>query len=196
MLKVNFKIIIFVILVLWGLSFRLLPHPWNFTPIGAISLFSGFYFRKKYAIFAPILAMFLSDIFLGFYDFKLMISVYGSFCLISLIGILIKKRKNLKTILAGSLSASILFFLITNFAVWKFTNWYPNNLSGLIQCFILGLPFFKNTLMGDLFYTSILFGAYEMVSILAKRKLIFIPSQLLSYIFLKLSLPPVKRKEK
>ena len=174
MLKVNFNIIIFLILVIFGAAFRLLPHPWNFTPIAAIALFSGVYFGKKYALLAPISAMFFSDIFLGFYNLKLMILVYGSFILISLIGILIRKKKNLKTILVGSLSASILFFLITNFAVWQFTSWYPKTLSGLIQCFILALPFFRNTLFGDLFYTGILFSAYELAfafNIYLKKKL-------------------------
>ena len=168
------EIIIFLILVSWGAIFRLLPHPWNFTPIGAIALFSGFYFRKKYVILAPIFSMFFSDIFLGFYNLKLMIPVYGSFILVCLIGILIRKKKSLKTILAGSLSASILFFLITNFAVWQFTNWYPKNLSGLIQCFVLALPFFRNTLFGNLFYTGILFSAYELafsLNMYLKKKL-------------------------
>ncbi|MBZ9578496.1 hypothetical protein KJA14_01455 [Patescibacteria group bacterium] len=167
--KIN-KIVIFVILVSLGLTFRLLPHPWNFTPIAAIALFSGVYLGKKYAFFAPILAMFLSDIFLGFYSWKLMLTVYGSFCLIGLIGLMIKKYKSLETILAGSLSGSVLFFLITNFAVWQFTNWYPKTLSGLIQCYILALPFFRNSLLGDLFYNFIFFGAYESVLTLVRRK--------------------------
>ncbi len=170
MLKVNFKIIIFVILVSLGLTFRLLPHPWNFTPIAAIALFSGVYLGKKYAILAPILAMFLSDIFLGSYEWKLVLLVYGSFCLIGLMGLVIRKHKSPATIFTGSLLGSILFFLITNFAVWQFTNWYPKTLSGLIQCYILALPFFRNSLLGDLFYNSIFFGAYETISVLARKK--------------------------
>jgi len=182
MLKLNSKIISlriffantqnisFLILVILGAVFRLLPHPWNFTPIAAITLFSGVYLGKKYAFFAPILAMFFSDIFLGFYEWKLMLAVYGSFALIFLIGLAIKKHKSLKTILAGSLTASVLFFLITNFVVWQFTPWYPKTLSGLIQCFILALPFFRNTLFGDLFYTIVLFGTYELVLILTKHR--------------------------
>jgi len=170
MLKLNFKIIIFLILVTLGAVFRLLPHPWNFTPIAAITLFSGVYLGKRYAILVPILAMFFSDIFLGFYEWKLMLAVYGSFALVGLIGLAIKKQKSLETILAGSLTASILFFLITNFAIWQFTSWYPKTLPGLIQCFILALPFFRNTLLGDLFFTGILFGAYELVLIFVEKK--------------------------
>ena len=173
------KIIIFIILVSLGLIFRLLPHPWNFTPIAAIALFSGVYLGRKYAFLAPVLAMFLGDIFLGFYNWKLMLTVYGSFALIGLIGLVIKKYKSLETILAGSLLASILFFLITNFAVWQFSSWYPKTLSGLTQCYILALPFFRNTLLGDLFYTSVFFGAYESILILVRRKKFgFLPHQL------------------
>jgi len=156
------KIIISVILVSMGVTFRLLPHPWNFTPIVAVALFSGVYLGKKYAFFVPLLAMFLSDIFLGFYEWKLMLAVYGSFALVGFIGILIRKHKSIQTVIGGTVLASILFFLITNFAVWQFTFWYPKTLSGLIQNYILALPFFRSALLGDLFYTGLFFGAYEM----------------------------------
>jgi len=170
MLNLNFKIIVFIILIILGAVFRLLPHPWNFTPIAAIALFSGVYLGEKYAFFTPVLAMLFSDVFLGFYEWKLMLAVYGSLVLVGFIGLLIKKHKNMKTILAGSLFASVLFFLITNFAVWQFTAWYPKTFSGMVQCYILALPFFRNTLLGDLFYTGILFGVYEFIFNLVKRK--------------------------
>jgi len=165
------KIIISITLITFGLFFRLIPHPWNFIPISAIALFSGVYLGRFYALVLPILAIFLSDIFLGFYEWKLMLAVYGSFVLIGLIGQVIRKHKSLETILLGSLSASILFFLITNFAVWQFTSWYPKTLSGLIQCYILALPFFRNALLGDLFYTGIFFGAYEMAEVWVRKRL-------------------------
>lgn len=164
------KIIISAILVAIGVISRLMPHPWNFAPIAAIGLFSGTYLGIFYSLILPPLSIFFSDIFLGFYEWKLMLAVYGSFALISLIGILIKKYKSFKTILTASLSASILFFLITNFAVWLFTLWYPKTFSGLIQCFILALPFFRNTLLGDLFYTGILFGTYELIFEFYRKK--------------------------
>lgn len=171
MLKGNFsKIIISAILIFIGAAFRLLPHPWNFTPIAAVALFSGAYLGKKYAFFVPFLAMFLSDVFLGFYEWRLMLAVYVSFALAGLIGLVIKKRKNPGTVLAGSLAASISFFLITNFAVWQFSFWYEKTLSGLFQCYVMALPFFRSGLLGDLFYTGILFGAYELILILVKKK--------------------------
>jgi hypothetical protein len=168
--KIIVKIIIPLILIGLAVSFRLLPHPWNFTPIAAVALFSGVYLGKRYALFVPLLAMFLSDIFLGFYDLKLMLAVYGSFALVGLIGLAIRRRKNPATVLGGSLAASTLFFLITNFAVWQFSFWYEKSLSGLFQCYALALPFFRSALLGDLFYTGVLFGAYEMVLLLLTKR--------------------------
>jgi len=165
------KIIIFVILVSLGLTFRLLPHPWNFTPIGAIALFSGVYLGRKYAFVAPILAMFLSDIFLGFYNWKLMLPVYGSFLLCVILGFWLKKHKQWYTVLGSSLFCSVLFFLITNFAIWAFTPWYAQTFSGIIQCYIMAIPFFKNTLLGDLFYVTIFFGVYEIVKVWIRKRL-------------------------
>ncbi len=173
MLKVNFKnkIIIFVILVVLGFAFRLLPHSWNFTPIGAIALFSGFYFKKKYAFVVPVLALFISDAFLGFYNWKLMLLVYGSFLLCVVLGFWLKKHKKWYTVAGTSIIAALLFFFITNFAVWMFTPWYAKTLSGIIQCYIMAIPFFRNTLLGNLFYVTVLFGAYEIVQVLIKNKL-------------------------
>lgn len=166
------KVIVSAILIVLGVAGRLLPHAFNFAPIAAIALFSGVYLGKKYAIIVPPLSMFLGDIFLGFYSLPLMTAVYGSFILVGILGILIRKYKSVTTILGASVLASVLFFLITNWAVWQFSVWYPHSLAGLIQTYVMGLPFFRNTLLGDLFYTGVLFGAYEGVRYLAlKRKL-------------------------
>lgn len=165
------KIVISVILVILGAAFRLLPHPFNFAPISAIALFSGVYLGKKYAFITPVSAMLLGDLFLGFYEWKLMLAVYFSFAAVGLIGILIRKWKSASTVLAGSLLASILFFIVTNFAVWQFTPWYPKTLAGLIESYTLALPFFRHTLLGDLFYTGLFFGAFEMARIWIKKGL-------------------------
>ena len=172
MLRVIFnnKIIILATLISLGLIFRLMPHPWNFTPIGAIALFSGFYFSKRYAFVLPILAMLFSDIFLGFYSWKLMLPVYGSLLLYVVLGVWLKKHKKWYTVLGSSLLCSVLFFLITNFAVWVFTPWYAKIFSGLIQCYIMAIPFFRNNLLGDLFYATAFFGAYEMVKVLVRKR--------------------------
>jgi len=144
--------------------FNYIPHLPNFAPIAAMALFGGVYLGKKYALLIPLAAMLISDIFIGFYNPWIMFSVYGSFFLIGLIGLWLKNHKNVPNILGASLFGSIIFFLVTNFAVWAVPiSMYPHNLQGLLQSYIMGLPFFRNTLMGDLFYVGTMFGLYEIV---------------------------------
>lgn len=140
-----------------------LPHIPNFAPIAALALFSGTYLNKKYALIIPIVAMLIADYFIGFYNPYVMASVYGSFILIGLIGIWLKSHKTLSNIIGGCLSGSIIFFLVTNFAVWAIPHsWYPHNIQGLLDCYLMALPFFRNTIVGDIFYVTIFFGAYEL----------------------------------
>ncbi len=142
----------------------MLPHLPNFAPIAALALFGGTYLNKKYALIVPLAALIISDIFIGFYNPLVMLSVYGSFFLIGLIGLWLKNHKNIPNVLGASLFGSIVFFLITNFAVWAVPHSiYSHNLQGLLQSYIMGLPFFRNTLMGDLFYVGVMFGLYEIV---------------------------------
>lgn len=157
-------------LIFIGITLRFLPHPPNFAPITAIALFGGVYFSKKLGLTLPILVMVISDIFLGFYQPLLMASVYLSFILCTIFGFWLKKNKNWYSILGSSIFCSTLFFIITNFAVWAFTPWYPKTLTGFIECYTLALPFFKNSLFGDLFYVIIFFGAYEIVELWIKKK--------------------------
>lgn len=164
------KLFIAVILIALGIACRLLPHPFNFAPIAAIALFAGVYLGAIYALTLPVIAMVIGDIFIGFYSWQLMLAVYGSYALIGLLGLAVKKYKSVETVLGGSILASVLFFLITNFAVWQFSTWYAPTWQGLINSYIMALPFFRNTLMGDLFYTGVLFGAYEFVLIWVRRK--------------------------
>jgi len=140
---------------------RLVPHAPNFAPIGGLALFSGSHFKKKIALTVPLMAMFISDIFLGFH--KTIPYVYVSFIIIALIGGLIKNNKWQSLVLA-SLTSSVLFFLITNFGVWTTGVMYQKNLSGLIQCYGFGVPFFRNTLVSDLFYTFSFFYGYRFLS--------------------------------
>lgn len=166
----KFKILMIFSFIFGCALIRLMPHPWNFTPIAAMALFGGTYLNRKYALIIPLAAMLISDYFIGFYDIRLMIAVYGSFLLIGLMGVWLKNHKSIFNVISASLSGSILFFLITNFAVWAFSSWYAKDFSGLIYCYTLALPFFKNTLMGDLFYTGALFGFYETVMLWMKSK--------------------------
>lgn len=161
-------IIIFVAVLL-----RIFPHPPNFAPIAAMALFGGAYLPRRYAFILPILVMFLSDLFIGFHS--QVVFVYGSFMLTVLIGMWISKNKNIKNVFLGAVGASILFFLITNFGVWFIgPSSYSPNLSGLIESYVMGFPFFRNTLMGDLFYTGIFFSSYEFAkNLVLNKSLIF-----------------------
>lgn len=160
--KNRHNIAIFAILFLFGFLYRITDYPPNFTPLAAISLFSGFYFRKSWALFLPVLILLFSDVFIGFYEWKILASVYGSFILIGLMGMLIDKKIFALKIALGSIVGSFLFFIITNFAVWHFSNWYPYDRQGLIYCFYRAIPFFRNTLAGDLFFNGAIFGCYEL----------------------------------
>lgn len=168
--KVLNKIISFgaPLAVVFGAAFlRVLPHPPNFAPIAALALFGGVYLPKKLALVLPILAMILSDIFLGFHD--TIVFVYLSFLATIAIGFWLKKKKNFKNILFASLGSSVLFFLVTNFGVWLVSGMYSKDLSGLINSYFLALPFFRNTILGDIVYTGIFFGGYELVKSLSVK---------------------------
>lgn len=157
------KILIPVLLITLGIVARFLPHPANFAPIGAIALFGALYLPKKYALVIPLLAMLISDIFIGFYAWQIMLSVYGSFVLVGIVGLVIRKNKNFFSVLSVTLLSSVLFFLITNAAVWAFGTMYVHNFAGLMQSYFMAIPFFKNSLLGDLFYVGVLVGGYEAV---------------------------------
>lgn len=150
-------------LIFLGVILRILPHPPNFAPIAAIALFGGVYLTKKYFWIVPLLALFVGDYFIGSYNIRLMIAVYGSFGIISLIGLWLRNHRSLGMIISSALVGSLLFYLITNFAVWAFSPWYMKDISGLMLSYTLALPFFKNTILGNLFYVSLFFGVYELV---------------------------------
>lgn len=159
-----------LVLFFAGVSLRFLPHAPNFTPIGALALFGGAYFSKRTALLLPILAMLASDFLIGFYEVKIMLSVYLSFMLSAVLGFWLRKNQKWSRVLGLSVFSAILFFLITNFAVWAFSLWYPKTFAGLLQSYLMGLPFFKATLLGNLFFASCFFGAYKVIKILASRR--------------------------
>lgn len=157
---------------------RLLPHPHNFTPVGAIALFGAAYFRQRWVAFlVPALSLWLSDILLNnvvyreyYPSFTLnpgtLSTTYFPFLLIVALGGFLLKKVSFSNVVASSLAASVLFFLVSNFFVWQGSQLYPQNGLGLMLCYEAGLPFFRNGLLGDLFFSGVLFGGYE----LAKRR--------------------------
>jgi hypothetical protein len=143
---------------------RLIPHPPNFAPIAAMALFGGAYFTKKWAAFLiPLTAMFVTDLFLGFH--AAMWAVYLSFALIVFLGMVMIKQKKIGNIFIASVSASVSFFIITNFGVWISTPYYEKTGAGLAACYTAAIPFFHQTLLGDLFFVAILFGLYELAKV-------------------------------
>lgn len=175
------EFLIAVVFVLMGVVFRIIPHAPNFTPIAAIALFGAVYLPRKTAFVLPIAAMLISDMFIGFYEPQIMVIVYGSFILTGFLGLWLKNHKRPQTLFFCSLFSSLTFFILTNFAVFAFTPWYPKTFLGLAQCYSMALPFFRNTLLGDLFYTSVFFGAYELVKILVAKKFTVVSYESFNY---------------
>ena len=148
-------------LILIGVLLRFMPHAANFTPVAAIALFSGAYLKRKYAILVPLLLMAISDIFIGMHN--VLIFTWGSFILTALLGKTIQKRKSILPVFGMSLISSLVFFVITNFGVWAM-GWYPQNLKGLIDCYIMGLPFLRDFTISTLIYSAVFFTAYELIA--------------------------------
>ncbi len=139
--------------------FRLVPHPPNFSPIAAMALFSGAYLpRRGLAFVAPLGAMLLSDAVLGFHGG--MPIVYTSVGLIVALGFLLSTKRTPGRIVAAALAGSVLFYLLTNFGVWAFGDMYPKTAAGLAACYVAALPFFQNSLIGDLIFAGLLFAGF------------------------------------
>jgi len=154
---------------------RLLPHAYNFTPLGAIALFGAAYFpKKKWALIIPLAAFWMSDLLLnnitysafynGFTWFTSdMLYTYGSIAMIVILGYYLLKKITMGRILTGALGASVIFFIVSNFGVWVSGTMYPLSFEGLIACYTAAIPFFHYTIAGNIVYSAVLFGAYEWV---------------------------------
>ena len=152
-LSINLKKEIFPIglILILALS-RLMPHPDNFTPIIALAIMSSYFFRNVNFSYAIMLfSMLLADFFIGFYSY--MLFVYVSLFLIVLIFFKISKKMNYKNLFIFSFFGSAIFFLISNFGVWLVGNLYERNINGLIECYFMAIPFFKNTIISTLIFS-------------------------------------------
>ncbi len=136
-----------------------IPHIWNFTAVYALAIFAGSQFGdKRLAIVMPLAAMGLSDIFIPGNGFNL--TVYAGFIAIVMCGMAIKNHITVTNVALASVAGAILFYLITNFALFYPVTQYPHNIQGIITSYIMGLPFLRNALIADMIYTPILFGAF------------------------------------
>jgi len=160
-------------LILLAALSRLLPHPPNFSPVEAIALFGGAYFAsRQWAAIVPLLSMLVADVglgllngdgyasYLGGHTFW---SVYACIALSVVLGFGLRGKASAARVVAYSLSGSVLFFVVTNFAVWAFDPMYPRSGAGLAACFTAAIPFFRWTLMGTLFYSALLFGGFAVL---------------------------------
>jgi hypothetical protein len=160
-INLDTKFAAITIFILAAALFRFLPHAPNFTPLMAIALFGGAMFsNKKIAFIIPFAAMLISDIFLGFHS--AIIAVYVSFAILVYFGIIISKKKSLISITLTSVSGAVIFFILSNFAVWLTFGIYSKDLAGLIACYEAAIPFFRNTLFSSLLFSYVLFGGYAL----------------------------------
>jgi hypothetical protein len=149
------------VMILAATAARLIPHPPNFSPIAAMALFGGAAFADKRAAFlTPLAGLFLSDLVLGFYTITPV--VYGSFALIVCLGLWVRRRRSAGRIAGAAVVGALLFFVITNFAVWAMGHLYPQTPAGLVACYVAAIPFFQNTLLSNLFYSALLFGGLAL----------------------------------
>jgi len=149
-----------LMIVIIGITMRFMPHPANVTPVAAIALFAGAYLSKRHALWIPLVIMMLSDIVIGMHN--VIIYTWGSFLLVALIGTWLKNKKSIKNVAIASIISSFSFFIITNLGVWL--SWYPRTLQGLMNCYTLALPFYRNTAVGDMMYVAVFFGVYELAA--------------------------------
>lgn len=168
-----------------AIASRVLPHPPNMTAVMALALFSGARYNSKFlAVIIPLAIMLISDMFIGFHSSQLV--VYGCITLVTLLGMSLRNSSSIGKALGMSLVGSTVFFIATNFAVWAMGTMYPLTFEGLLTCYAAALPFystenfqflnssqllfgsfFVNGVVGDLIFTGVLFGAYELVKKLA-----------------------------
>lgn len=152
MTPTRFSFVVFALaLASIGVISRLIEHTPNFAPITALALISGYYLRSKWSLGIPLLAMFASDVVIGFYSAPVMVSVYGSYLLA---WVLARRAADVSALALRTLVSSFAFFLITNAAVWAFTTMYAKTVGGLMQSYVMAIPFFRASFASDLLFTA------------------------------------------
>lgn len=171
--KIPLRFSVITVLILLAAFSRLIPHPPNFAPIGGMALFgAAYYVRKMWAYLIPVTAMWISDLilnnvvyaqyfdsFVWFYTGSLF--TYAAFAIIVLMGTFTLRKVRIPQLLVSALGASVIFFVVSNFGVWLTSGMYPRSWEGLMACYVAAIPFFQNTILGDLCYTAALFGLFE-----------------------------------
>lgn len=159
-----------VVLILLAVASRLLPHPPNFAPVAALGLFAGSVYSRRAGWLVPFVALLLSDLVIGFYQPVSMFWNYLGFgaCLLLGSGV-VGSRRTVVRLSGAVLASSVAFFVLSNLGMWM-GGYYPRTFAGLAECYAAALPFFRNTLASDVFYTAALFGAWALLSRYAARR--------------------------
>ena len=171
------KEIVPVSLILLLTFSRFIPHPPNFTPIVAVAIMSGYFFKNiKLSFIVLLISMLFVDIFIGFY--KHMFFVYLSLFLITFVFFKMSEKINFKSLFVFGFLGSLIFFVVSNFGVWIFgvlspvTNLpYEKSLNGLISCYFLAIPFFKNTLLSTVVFSYAAFLANHFYEKKGQKKI-------------------------
>ncbi len=148
-----------LLIITLGILSRIVFHTPNFTPVLALVLFGGMYLKGRQALWVPLVLMVISDLIIGFHDS--MLYTWGSIVIISLLGIWLKSNKNVVNVLGVSIISSIIFFLVSNFGA--FLSLYPHTLSGLQECYIAAIPFYRSTLVSTVGYSLVLYSVWELL---------------------------------
>lgn len=156
----NINLALALVLVLLAIGLRLLPHADNFAPMTAVAIFSGVILPRKLALWVPLAAIVASDVMIGFYNTILV--TWACYAIIALASSHYLRKLSFRRGLGMSLSASMFFFLLTNFATWIWSGMYAHTFAGFIQCYEMAVPFFRNSVASDLFYVGLLFGVYGL----------------------------------
>jgi hypothetical protein len=155
------RAVLVITLIVGAALLRIAPHPFNFAPIGAMALFAGAMIRTRWmALALPLVALLAGDIFIGFH--KLMFVVYTSFAVSVVIGRWLARSRSVMKLGGAVFLGALQFFLVTNFALWALGGFYPQTGAGLAACYLAGIPYFCNTLAGDIVYSAVLFGGYAL----------------------------------
>ena len=153
------KILLVLVTVL-----HLIPHPFGVSPIGATALYGGAYAHRRIVWIVPLIPLLLGDLIGGFYNITVMIFVYAGFALSSVIGrVVLAPRRNIRRYAVAIGAAALIFFLVSNFAVWL-VGMYPPTIAGLLQCYINGLPYLGTALLADAVFCFVLFGLHSKLA--------------------------------
>lgn len=172
----SFPIWSILILITIGASLRVLRHagwidlPPNVAPVSALAMFAAATLPRRWSVVVPMGLMVVSDAVIGWYTWQVMLSVYLSFVASLALGVWVREKMNAIRIGAAALIGSIVFFLVTNAATWAFESMYPHTLAGLGQSYLAGLPFFRNTVLGDLGYSIVFFGLGALAMVYSRQR--------------------------